>query len=399
MLKAFKYRVYPNQMQIEMLNEHFGATRFVYNWGLEKKTEAYQQESKTLSCFELINDLKQLKEDEPWLKNVNSQSLQTALRNLDNAYTKFFREKKGFPKFKSRHNPKQSFQCPQHCSVDWESGTLSIPKVKGIKTKLHRKFEGEIKTVTVSKNCVGHYYVSILVENNQPLPPKAALRAEDAIGIDVGISRFLTASDGMIVENPKFFRKSEKRLAYEQYRLSKMKKGSASRAKQKKRIAHIHEHVSNQRRDFLHKVTSKLVGESQATTFCIEDLSIKNMQKNHCLAKSIADVSWGTFFDFLKYKCEWNGKNLLDIGRFEPSSKMCSACGAVNKELKLSDREWLCSCGAKHDRDRNAAENIRRMAFNKQNLIRCIGLEQPESTPLEYVQRNYDEEGSLTPCG
>jgi putative transposase len=308
-----------------------------------------------------------------------------ALRHLDNAYTKFFREKKGFPKFKSRHNPKQSFQCPQHSSVDWESRTLSIPKIKGIKTKLHRKFDGEIKTVTISKNCIGHYYASILVETAEPMPPKAALDINDAVGIDVGLSRFLTTSDGVIIDNPKFFRKSEKRLAYEQYRLSKMKNGSVSRAKQKKRIARLHEHVSNQRRDFLHKVTRKLVGESQATTFCIEDLSIKNMQKNHCLAKSIADVSWGMFFDFLRYKCDWSGKNLLDIGRFEPSSKMCSACGAVNRELKLSDRAWTCACGACHDRDMNAAENIRRMTFQKQNLIRCIGLEQPESTPLDTV--------------
>ena len=385
MLKAFKYRIYPNQKQAEMLNEHFGATRFVYSWGLEKKTEAYQQEAKTISCYDLINQLIALKVENPWLKTVNSQSLQSALKNLDNAYTRFFREKKGFPKFKSKHNSKQSFQCPQHCSVNWDSGTISIPKIKGIKVKLHRKFEGEIKTVTISKNCVGHYYVSVLVENNKPLPLSAALKAEDAVGIDVGLSRFLTTSDGMIIDNPRFFQKSQKRLAYEQYKFSKMKKGSSNRAKQKKRIARVHEHVSNQRRDFLHKVTAKLVGESQATTFCIEDLSIKNMQKNHCLAKSIADVSWGMFFDFLKYKCDWTGKNILDIGRFEPSSKMCSACGAVNKGLRLSDKEWLCSCGAKHDRDRNAAENIRRMAFQKQNLIRCIGLEQPESTPLDTV--------------
>jgi len=384
-LKAFKYRIYPNRKQSEMLNEHFGATRFVYNWGLEKKTEAYQQESKTLSCFELINNLKQLKVDEPWLKTVNSQSLQAVLRNLDNAYTKFFREKKGFPRFKSRHNPKQSFQCPQACSVNWESGTLSIPKIKNIKAKLHRKFEGQIKTVTISRSATGNYYASILVENDVPLPKKAELKIEDSVGIDVGLSRFLTASDGMIVENPQFLKKSSDRLAYEQYRFSKMKKGSAGRAKQKKRIARLHEHVSNQRRDFLHKVTARLVGESQATTFCIEDLSVKNMQKNHRLAKSISDASWGMFFDFLKYKCEWNGKNLLDIGRFDPSSKTCSSCGTINKELKLSDRVWTCSCGAVHDRDLNASINIKKMAFSKQNLIRCIGLEQPESTPLDTV--------------
>ena len=385
MLKAFKYKLYPNQEQDQMFKKHFGATRFVYNWGLERKNKAYQTESKTVSCFDLINDLKELKTKELWLKTVNAQSIQASLRNLDNAYTKFFREKKGFPKFKSRHNPKQSFQCPQSCAVNWDSGTLSVPKIKNIKAKLHRRFKGQIKTVTISRSATGNYYASILVENNVSLPKKIDPKIEDAIGIDVGLSRFLTTSDGMIIENPKYLKKSEKKLAYQQYRLSKMKKGSINRAKQKKRIALIHEHVSNQRRDFLHKVTAKLVGESQATTFCIEDLSIKNMQKNHRLAKSIADASWGMFFEFLKYKCEWNGKNLLDVGRFEPSSKMCSVCGTVNKELKLSDREWTCSCGIKHDRDINAAENIRKMAFQKQNLIRCIGLEQPESTPLDTV--------------
>jgi putative transposase len=384
-LKAFKYRLYPNAKQVEMLCEHFGATRYVYNWGLEKKNTAYQDESKTLTCFDLINQLRSLKDDQPWLKTVNSQSLQSALKNLDNAYTKFFREKKGFPKFKSRHNPKQSFQCPQHCTVDWENSTISIPKIKSIKAKLHRKFEGQIKTVTISRSATGNYFVSILVENDVSVPKKAELKIEDAVGIDVGLSRFLTASDGMIVENPRFLKKSSERLSYEQYKFSKMKKGSAGRAKQKKRIARLHEHVSNQRRDFLHKVTSKLVGESQATTFCIEDLSVKNMQKNHCLAKSISDVAWRMFFDFLKYKCDWNGKNLLDIGRFDPSSKTCSACNTVNKELKLSDRVWTCSCGATHDRDLNASVNIKKMAFSKQNLIRCIGLEQPESTLLDTV--------------
>lgn len=374
MLKGFKYRIYPNKEQEEMFNKHFGACRFIYNWGLENKIKAYQQESKTLSCFDLINNLKQLKEDNVWLKEVNAQSLQASLRNLDNAYTRFFREKKGFPKFKSKHNSKQSFQCPQSCSINWNTRTLFLPKIKHIKIKIDRKFEGIIKSITISKNAIGHYYASVLVENNIDIPNKAELKIENAIGIDVGLSRFLTTSDGMVIDNPRFFKKSQKKLAYEQYKFSKMKKGSNG-SKQKKRIAHIHEHISNQRRDFLHKVTTKLVSESQATTFCIEDLSIKNMLKNHCLAKSISDVSWGMFFDFLKYKCDWNGKNLLDIGRFEPSSKMCNSCGTINKELKLSDREWNCPCGIKHDRDINASINIKKMAFQYQNLIRCIGLE------------------------
>lgn len=385
MLKTFKYRIYPTVEQQAVLEEHFGACRFVFNWGLETKMEAYRQESKTLSYYDLTYKLKELKSKHSWLQNVNSQSLRGALKNLDSAYTKFFREKKGFPKFKSKHNPRQSFQCPQNCSIDFEGGTISIPKLKRIKVKLHRNFRGDIKTVTISRSATGKYYASILVDNHEPLPPKAALKIESSIGIDVGLSRFLTTSSGMIVDNPKFLRKSEERLVYEQYRLSKMKKGSVNRAKQKRKITRLHEHISNQRLNFLHQVTARLVGENQAMTFCIEGLSIKNMQKNRSLAKSIADASWGMFFNFLNYKCEWAGKNLLKIGRFEPSSKMCSSCGSVNEKLKLSDRTWICSCGAKHDRDVNAAENIRRMAFQKQNLIKCIGLEQPKLTPLDTV--------------
>lgn len=218
--------------------------------GLEKKIIAYQQELKCLSCFELINELKDLKIKEPWLKNINSQSIQASLRNLDNAYTRFFREKKGFPKFKSKHNPKQSFQCPQFCSVEWNNKTLSIPKIKKIKIKLHRTFEGLIKTITISKNVMGNYYASILVEDNKSLPLKSELKIEKSIGIDIGLNRFLTTSNGDIVENPRFFKQSQKKLSYEQYKFSKMQKGSNNKIKQKKRIARLYEHISNQRRDF-----------------------------------------------------------------------------------------------------------------------------------------------------
>lgn len=218
--------------------------------GARKENKNISIGIKNTFFFDLVTELKGLKIDEHWLKSVNSQSLQMSLRNLDNVYTRFFREKKGFPKFKSKHNLKQSFQCPQHCSVNWKEGTLTVPKIKNIKTELHRKFEGTIKIVTISRSATGKYYVSILVENDISLPKKSELNPKNAVGIDVGLSRFLTTSEGMIVENPRYFKKSEKRLAYQQYKLSKMKKALLVELSKRKRIARVHEHVSNQRRDF-----------------------------------------------------------------------------------------------------------------------------------------------------
>ena len=405
MLKAYKYRIKPNKEQAEMFEKHFGATRFVYNWGLEQKTKSYQEGKKTLTFLGLGPELVKLKKENIWMKEVNSQSLLASLKNLDNAYTRFFREKKGFPKFKSKYNPKQSFQCPQHCTVDFEKGLLNIPKVKNIKTVFHRQFEGDIKTVTISKAPSGKYYVSILFEDNKELPTKSKLERFNAIGIDMGLKDFVVTSDGDKIANPKYLRKSEERLARRQRKLSVKKKGSNNRNKQRKKVAKLHKKIANQRKDFLHKVSHQIVHKNHGT-ICVEDLCVKGMVKNRKLAKSISDAGWGMFYNFLKYKSEWHGKNFLDIGRFEPSSKMCSVCGNIKSDLTLSDREWICSkCETKHDRDINASINIRNMAFTNQNLVRCIGLEQPESTPVEkkaLVRNNetiFYEAGSLTPCG
>ncbi len=405
MLKAYKFLIKPAKEQSEMFEKHFGAARFVYNWGLEQKTKSYQEGKKTLTFLGLGPELVKLKKENIWMKEVNSQSLLASLKNLDNAYTRFFREKKGFPKFKSKYNPKQSFQCPQHCTVDFEKGLLNIPKVKNIKTVFHRQFEGDIKTVTISKVPSGKYYVSILVEDGKPLPIKPKLDRNDAIGIDMGLKDFVVTSDGDKIANPKYLRKSEERLARRQRKLSVKKKGSNNRNKQRKKVAKLHKKIANQRKDFLHKVSHQIVHKNHGT-ICVEDLCVKGMVKNRKLAKSISDAGWGMFYNFLKYKSEWHGKNFLDIGRFEPSSKMCSVCGNIKSDLTLSDREWICSkCETKHDRDINASINIRNMAFTNQNLVRCIGLEQPESTPVEkkaLVRNNetiFCEAGSLTPCG
>jgi len=392
-LKAFKYRIYPNAEQQVLLNKHFGCVRFIYNWGLNQKIQKYQKEKKSVSCNQLVTEIVSLKKEHEWLTEVNSQSLQMALRNLDNAYTGFFREKKGFPKFKSRRG-KQSFQCPQKVKVNFDSGTISLIKVPNIKTVFHREFEGKVKTVTVSRVPSGKYFVSILVETLEELVKKNDITDETTVGIDLGLKDFVILSNGVKVANPKYLKKSQKRLKSLQQKYSHRSreskkngfKFSKRREKSRKRLAKQHERVTNQRNDFLHKLTHNLVHENQVNAYCIEDLGVRSMMKNHCLAQSISDVSWSKFVSLLEYKCEWYGKHLLKIGRFDPSSRMCSKCGWIKKDLTLEDREWICEqCSIAHDRDINAAQNIKSFGLHKQNLSfnKHIGEGFPELTLKE----------------
>jgi putative transposase len=367
-LKAYKYRLYPTEEQKVLLAKHFGCSRFIYNYALDKKVKAYQTTKESISRFTIQKDLPALKKSEEtsWLKEVNSQSLQASLENLDKAFTKFFRDKKGFPKFKSKHDNRQSFSAPQNGIVDFETNTISLPKFKKpIKCKLHRKFEGSSKTVTISKTPTGKYFVSVLVEVNKELPKLKPIDENKAIGIDLGIKTFAVLSDGEEIQNPKHLKVALKRLKKQQRRVSKKVKGSNNRKKSVKKLAILHEKVSNKRNDFLHKVTAKLVLEHD--TLCLETLKACNMIKNHKLAQALSDISIGRFNEILEYKAKWNGVNILKIGQFEPSSKMCT-CGVINKELKLSDRVWRCkSCGETHNRDFLAANNIKRFAFVKNN--------------------------------
>lgn len=367
-LKAYKYRILPTEEQKVLLAKHFGCSRFIYNYALDKKVKAYQTTKESISRFTIQKDLPALKKSEEtsWLKEVNSQSLQASLENLDKAFTKFFRDKKGFPKFKSKHNNRQSFSVPQNGIVDFETSTISLPKFKKpIKCKLHRKFEGNSKTVTVSKTPTGKYFVSVLVEVNKELPKLKPIDENKAIGIDLGIKTFAVLSDGEEIQNPKHLKVALKRLKKQQRRVSKKVKGSNNRKKAVKKLAILHEKVSNKRNDFLHKITTKLVSEHD--TLCLETLKACNMIKNHKLAQALSDISIGRFNEILEYKAKWNGVNILRIGQFEPSSKMCT-CGVINKELKLSDRVWRCkSCGETHNRDLLAANNIKRFAFIKNN--------------------------------
>ena len=371
-LKAFKYRIYPTVEQKELIHQHFGSARWIYNYALnKKKMVAYQTEKKLLSCFDIQAEIPLLKKDEKteWLKNVNSQTLQASVEHLDKAYSKFFKEKKGFPNFKSKHNNRQSFSVPQKGKVDFEASKLSLPKFKtDIKIVLHRKFEGKSKSITISKTPTGKYFASVLVEMNEIIPTKTPIDENKAVGIDLGIKTFAVLSDGLSIENPRNLKRSLKRLKQCQRAMSRKKKGSSNRNKARLRLASIHEKVTNQRTDFLHKTSNMIV--QNYDTICLETLTASNMMKNHKLAQALSDIAIGKFNTQLEYKAKWYGKNILRIGRFEPSSHLCT-CGIINKELKLSDRVWTCkSCNITHDRDVLASNNIKRMAFHSQNKIR-----------------------------
>ena len=381
MLVAYKYRMYPDEDQREMFLKHFGACRFVYNWSLEQKIKAYGTGKKILTRFDLNNMLPDLKVEFEWLKEVNSQSLQEANKRLDSAFKRFFREKRGFPKFKSRKYPIQSFQVPQNYIIDFDTNQIRLPKIGWVKTTLHRTFEGILKTATVSMTATGKFFVSIVVEDGRKTPKKESFGYDSTIGLDVGITDFVTMSDGTKIDNPKFLRNSIRRLKVLQRRVSQKKKGSKNRDKAKYQVAKRHEKITNQRKDFLHKVSSKIVSENQA--IAIETLNVTGMMKNHRLAQAIGDVSWSEFFRQLEYKCEWYGKTLLRIGQFEPSSKICNVCGSINRGLKLSDREWTCAeCAALHDRDVNASINIKKFALQDQNLIGVIAPADSRGEPV-----------------
>lgn len=368
MLKAYKYKLEPTTEQKVLIEKHIGSCRYIYNWALSLKVKSYEETGKSLSQFDINKRITSLKVENKWLGEVNSQSLQGMTRNLESAFTRFFREKKGFPNYKSKKNPVQSFPVPQHYSVDFENNTIKLPKIGIVKAVLHRTFEGELKTATVSKSCTGKYYISILVDNGKELPVKETFSEATTAGVDVGIKDFAVLSSGEKIENPKYLKSSLKRLKVLQKRVSRKQKGSKNREKAKQRLAKLHERITNQRNDFQHKLSFRLVSENQA--IALETLNVKGMQKNHRLAQAIGDSAWSSFVTKLEYKAEWFGKTILRIGQFEPSSKICNVCGYHKSDLTLKDREWTCpDCKTVLDRDVNAAINIKKFALIDQNLI------------------------------
>jgi putative transposase len=303
--------------------------------------------------------LPDLKKECEWLKEINSQSLQQAIVNLDTAFMLFFKGQNDFPKFKCKGR-KESFNVPQNVQVDFEKSKIHFPKFKkGINSVLHREFNGDIKQATISKTPTGKYFASILVDTYVDKITPATIKESTTIGIDLGLKSFLVTSDGKEFDNPKYLKKQLSKLKFTQRKYS-VHKGKRTRHK----LSKIHERVANQRKDFLQKVSTQLIKNHDS--FAIENLNIKGMEQNHHLAQSISDVGWGMFVTMLTYKADWYGKNILQIGRFDPSSKTCSCCGNINKELILADREWTCStCGTLLNRDVNAAINIKNFALKK----------------------------------
>ena len=379
MLRTYKYRIYPTETQKVLLAKTFGCCRYIYNRALAIKTELYQKEKKGISMFKIQAEITKWKdaEETKWLGEVNSQALQVSLRNLDNAYTRFFRRKKGFPKFKNKSS-RNSFSNPQGTKI--VGNRLVIPKFKkGIPIVLHRELTGEIRSSTVSRTPSGKYFVSILVEDSK-IEPKAKKPSEKrTLGIDLGLTNYLTDSNGNTVENPRHLKWKLKKLQRAQRKMSRKKLGSKNRDKQRKKVAICHEKVANCRKDFLHKLTKKLVESQDYDSIAMEDLDVAGMlrAKKNKLSRHIADTAWGEFKTLLTYKCRWYGKNLLTIGRFEPSSKLCP-CGTL-ASLTLADRVWTCkNCGETHKRDELAAKNIRHFAFCKQNTNNLAGQELPK---------------------
>ena len=379
MLKAFEYRLYPNKEQVELINKHIGSARFIYNIGLEVSNVSNENKTTAFDRNDLIKQIPGLKKDVEWLKEINSQSLQAPIRNLDNAFKRFFKKTSGYPKFKSKWSGKQSFHIPQN--IYFDDGKLSIPKFReGIKIELHRKTKGDIRFATISRRPTGKYYVSIVYDTGVGRKPKPPIKAETTVGIDLGIKDFMVSSEGDKVNNPRYLKNNESKLKFTQRKYSK-NKGKRT----KKILSKIHEKTALQRKDFLHKESSRLVKENQS--IAIEDLDIKGMMKDRKLAKAISDVGWGMFTTMLEYKCDWYGVNLLKIGRYDPSSKTCSSCGDINHELTLKDREWSCKeCNAQHDRDINAAINIKNFALIKNNTVSGTATENHEElSSLEEV--------------
>jgi putative transposase len=361
MLKAYKFRIYPTNEQKVLLAKTFGCCRWFFNYSLNLTNETYKTTGKGLSRNEIINKLPELKKEKEWLTEVPSQALQQVALDLSSAFLNFFEKRAKFPKFKKKGNS-QSVRFPQGIKLDGDY--LTLPKLKKVYCKVSRLPVGKLKSVTVSMTSSEKYFASCLYDDGVETPLSSPLLGGTeggkgkAIGIDLGVKDFAITSDGSKYGNPNHYRKYEQKLAKKQKQLAPKQKGSNNRHKARKAVAKVHEKITRCREDFLHKLSRKLVDENQVIV--VENLAVKNMVKNHKLAKSISDCGWGQFCTMLKYKAEWQGKTYIEVDRFFPSSKTCNHCLHQVDSLSLDIRVWQCpKCGTIHDRDINAAINIR----------------------------------------
>lgn len=353
MLNVTRIRLYPTEQQAKALVVQFGCARWAWNEALAKSQELYRETGKGLNYHAMAVRLPKLKQEHEWLKDADSQALQQSLQNLSRAFENFFAKRGRYPRFKTKHG-RQSIQYPQRVKI--EGSRIYLPKIGWTRCIVHREIVGKIKTVTVSRNACGQFHAAILTDDGIELPPVST--DGKAIGVDVGLAHIAITSDGSKFGNPRHLRKAERNLKRKQRSLSRKKKGSNRRNKARQLVARAHERVACARKDYLHKLSRRIVNENQV--IAVEDLHVKGMLKNHKLARAVSDVGWGMLVNFLEYKAARAGKAFVKCERWFPSSKACSNCGSISETMPLDVRSWTCShCWTLHDRDVNAAKNIR----------------------------------------
>ena len=393
MLKAIKIRIYPSDEQKQFINKQLGCCRVVYNSCLAYRRDKYEKEGISITSSQAINYIVELKKDREWLKEVHSKVLQQSVMDMNSAYKNFFEKRTNFPRFKSKKDYEQKCRFPKDAFIGVRGNRIDLIKsLKDIHFKCSVKDErylnknqDKVHSLTLTRNKIGQYYLSVLVDKKIEPKPQTTL----VIGIDLGIKDFVITSEGQVFENLHFKKSETNKLKRLQRQLSRKKEGSKNREKARIKLAKLNQKIRNKKLHYLHQVSNQLVSENQI--ICMEDLNIKGMMKNHNLAESISEMNFGEFKNLLTYKCLQYGRQLVFIDKFYPSSKTCHCCGYVNKSLKLSDRQWICpECNSVIDRDLNAAQNIK-----DEGLRKIIGWSSPEFTPVDCPTMDDKREISL----